>query len=378
MKYVTPADHADTRREVHPSQRQHHVTPVSSPLYVITAVTNPHRYYTRYKLYQAFEKMVQDAGAVLYTVEVALRDRHHEITQPDNPQHIQLRSPEIMWFKENAQTIALSHLLRDHADAEYIAFVDADIHFTRPDWVVETIHQLQIYRVVQMWSVSIDLAPDSEHNATAYQQPIAQCQSLMYSYMKDRAILNPINRKLARQGNGEGNPSATGRGPGIFQNTKPDLYAGVARAPGLLHTGYAWAWRRSALADVGGLGDIGILGSGDRHMAYALLGEVGRSMHPALHESYKHYWFEWQRRAEEHIKRKVGIVPGTLLHYWHGSKQFRRYQDRWKILIENNFDWRTDLKKDVQGLWSLTERNWQLRDDLIGYFQVRNEDDSTI
>lgn len=378
MKYTTPTTQEQNARQVHPAHRQDHVRPVNAQLFVITAITNPHRYRSRYTLYRAFEKMVEEAGAILYTVEVALRDRHHEITSPTNPHHIQLRSPEIIWHKENAQNIALRHVMRDHPEAEYFAFVDADVQFTRTDWVTETIHQLQIYRVVQMWSVSIDLGPDSEHNATAFQQPIAQCQSLIYSYQQDRRILHPIDRKAMQAGNGAGNAQKTGRGKGIFVDPKKDCYEAPAPKPGLLHTGYAWAWRRAALVDVGGLGDIGVLGSGDRHMAYALLGEVDRSMHAKLHDTYKAYWRQWQQRAEESIRRKVGVVPGTLLHHWHGSKQRRRYQDRWKILIDNNFDWTRDVKKDIQGLWMLQENKWQFRDDLIDYFSQRNEDENTI
>ena len=61
------------------------------------------------------------------------------------------------------------------------------MQFARPDWVQETLHQLQIYKVVQMWSHSIDYGP--EH------QPIAQCGSLFASYLKDRRVLQPIVRK---------------------------------------------------------------------------------------------------------------------------------------------------------------------------------------
>ena len=375
MKYQTPAQQRENRITVHPSQRQSHVTPVNAKLYVVTFISNSHRFAVRYRLYQAFEKMVSDAGAILITVELALRDRHHEITNPENPHHLQLRSPDIMWHKENGLNLGMEHAIKLYPDAEYFGFMDADIFFTRTDWAVETIHQLQIYRWLQMWSHSIDLAPDSEHNITAYQQPIAQCQSLIYSYMQDRDILKPIDRKAAKNGNGAGNPAATGRGPGIFRLS--DAY--VTPSPrGMLHTGYAWAARRSALSDVGGLGDIGILGSGDRHMGYALIGEVARSIDPRLEQSYKDYWLRWQHRADRFVQRKVGVVPGTILHYWHGSKQHRRYQDRWKILIENKFDYLDDLKRDPQGLWALTDEKWQLRDDLINYFRVRNEDEITL
>jgi hypothetical protein len=109
-------------------------------------------------------------------------------------------------------------------------------------------------------------------------------------------------------------------------------------------------------------------------MAYALLGQVGKSFPVGIGKSYLNYWNRWQDRAERHIQRKVGVVNGTVNHYWHGSKQHRRYQDRWKILVGDAYDPDLDLKYDVQGVLQLTERNIKLRDDIIHYFSVRNED----
>jgi len=93
MMYITPQQQQESQRDVHASHRQHHVTPITQNLYVITVVANPMRYYARYKLYQTFSKMVEEAGGILYTVELALRDRHFEVTDHANPRHIQLRSP---------------------------------------------------------------------------------------------------------------------------------------------------------------------------------------------------------------------------------------------------------------------------------------------
>lgn len=344
MKYTTPQQQYDSQRDVHPSQRQHHVTPITSNLYVVTVITNPMRYYVRYKLYQIFAKMVEEAGGILYTVELALRDRHFEVTSHDNPRHIQLRSPDVLWHKENLINIGMSRLPHD---AEYVAWIDADVQFARPDWVQETLHQLQIYKVVQMWTHNVDYGP--EH------QPIAQCGSLFASYLKNKQVLQPIVRNPNAQ-------NGNGANPGAYP------------FKGLMHTGYAWAARRSAISDLGGLGDIGILGSGDRHMAYALLGQVGKSFPVGISQSYVNYWNRWQERAEHYIQRKVGVVSGAINHYWHGSKQHRRYQDRWKILVGDGFDPERDLKYDFQGVLQLTERNIRLRDDVIQYFNVRNED----
>lgn len=100
MKYIRPQKQLEKKlkgnfppKRDFAGKKQHHISPITDPLYVVTTISNPNRYYTRYKLYQAFEDMVEDAGGILYTIELALRDRHFEVTKPDNPRHIQLRSP---------------------------------------------------------------------------------------------------------------------------------------------------------------------------------------------------------------------------------------------------------------------------------------------
>ena len=83
---------------------------------------------------------------------------------------------------------------------------------------------------------------------------------------------------------------------------------------------------------------------------------------------------EWQARAEHHIRRNVGYVEGVLLHHWHGRRADRAYQDRGQILTGAAFDPERDLKRDWQGLWSLTDRSPALRDAIRAYMRARNED----
>ncbi len=118
MKYIHPIEQMGGARDVHPSLKQHHITPINADLHVLTVVTNPPRFYSRYKLYQAFEKHVLDSGGIPWTIELAFRDRHFEVTDPNNPNHIQLRSPAQLWHKENLLNILLRRL---PANFEYVA-----------------------------------------------------------------------------------------------------------------------------------------------------------------------------------------------------------------------------------------------------------------
>jgi hypothetical protein len=82
----------------------------------------------------------------------------------------------------------------------------------------------------------------------------------------------------------------------------------------------------------------------------------------------------WQHRAETYLKRNIGYVPGTILHHWHGKGRDRKYNERWKALVDHKFDPIMDLKRDWQGLYQLNPLKWGLRDAIRQYARDRNED----
>ena len=312
-------------------------------LYVITPIFNPVRFRSRWKLYKDFEKMCEEAGAILYTIEAAFGERDHAVTESHNPQHIQVRTSHELWLKENLINVAATRL---PPEAEYIAWVDADVTFARDDWADETIHQLQHYAAVQMWSQYQDLTPDHELIGTT--------RSFMECYMN-------------------GGPQAVnGRGAlsSGYSRTKRRGYPG---APGL-----AWACRRDEWEALGGLIDICILGAGDWYMAHSLVGKLDDVMRKEYHPRYVARMKEWEARAERHIRRNVGVVKGLALHHWHGPKVQRKYGTRDEILIGADYNPDIDLKRDLQGVYQLSDqhehRSIKLRDGLRKYFRERNED----
>jgi hypothetical protein len=315
------------------------------PLYVVTPVFNSCRFRTRWKLYEDFAKMCAEAGAALYTIEVAFGDRDFVVTQADNPCHIQLRTFHEIWLKEQTINLAVQRLPRDW---KKVAWVDADVIFARQDWANETLHMLEHYPIVQMWSQLHDL--DQNH------QLVGTNRSFGDVWVSGD---NPLNNSDA---------------PKI--EPYPYKYkAGYPGAPGL-----AWAMRREAWDQLGGLIDYCILGAGDWYMAHGVVGMVDRliprSMHPTLARRLR----DWEGRAKEArwqeraVCGNLGVVKGVALHYWHGAKTFRRYQTREQILYRANFDPDYDLKPDWQGLYQLTNRCPQLRRDVQKYFAERNED----
>jgi hypothetical protein len=105
-----------------------------------------------------------------------------------------------------------------------------------------------------------------------------------------------------------------------------------------------------------------------------MIGQVDYSIHGKVHENYKKIARAWQEKAKKVINGDIGFVEGTIAHFWHGSKKNRKYQERWQILIDNDFDPEVDIVKDANGLWKLAGNKPKLRDDLRKYFSQRNED----
>lgn len=310
--------------------------------YVITVISNPIRYKSRYNLYQKFRQHVLDLGGKLITVELAFGNRGFQITDRDNPFHVQLRTDQELWHKENAINVGINYLSQLDPDWQYVAWIDADIHFSRNDIFLETIQQLQHYEIVQMFSHAIDLNPNEE--------PIATHNGFMWSYLQ--------NDRYPPQGPGQG---------GYYNQSK-----------GFWHPGYAWAAKRRAL-DKLPLLEHAAMGAGDHHMALSLIGCAEKSLPGGISKGYRHAVMNWQHVALSEYRKNVGYVPGTLMHSWHGRKADRKYKERWDILTKNNFDPYTDLVKDSQGLHKLNmnygERSIRIRDDFRAYFRQRSEDD---
>ena len=134
----------------------HRLDKVQEKLYVITPIFNPQRFRSRWKLYKEFEKYVLSYNeAHLVTIECTFGDREAVIIEDQGCNHtvIYVYTKHEIWLKENLINRAIQALPKD---AQYVAWVDADVRFARPDWVGETIQKLQHYDVIQMFSKAVN------------------------------------------------------------------------------------------------------------------------------------------------------------------------------------------------------------------------------
>jgi len=329
---------------------------VHEPLYAIVPYFNPWRWKAREKHTLRSIKHFHDSGAVVVLVEAAYNRRDFAfadcgldgafascgIHERDfRHKYVGLRTKDELWLKENLINVGVERLPYDWQN---VAWLDSDVHFVRPNWVGETIHKLQHYSFLQMFSHARDLGPNYEMLDAAY--PHSNGLSWMAAFLK-----NSI-------------PPATPQG----------YYGGV----GAVWPGLAWACTRQAWDSVGGLIDFAIWGGADWHMAHALIEQSDSMMRNDLHPNYKALVTGWAERCKRHIRRNVGMVEGSIIHNWHGRKTERGYNAKHALLAKFGFDPLAHLKRDYQGLWQLhddgTEAFVQLRDTLRSIAKERNED----
>lgn len=315
----------------HLSRSIHYTRPFGE-LHIVVPVFNPMRFLSRYTLFKEFVKHAEASGAIVWLIEAAYGDRPFEMTESDNPHHIQIRTDHELWHKEAMINVAIQRL---PIKWEYAAWIDGDVTFLNSNWVQETIHQLQHHCLVQMFHTAIDL---------------------------DASGI-PINTFV-------GFPASIADGFKIDEAGEYPYYYGVK---GKLHPGYAWAIRREAWNTIGGLLDINIVGGGDHQMAFGLYGAIEKAIPFVSTSGYKNVLLAWQKGAAL-LNRNIGFVPGTIAHSWHGRKVDRGYFDRWQILASNQFDPVSDLRRDWQNLWMLAGDKPDLRNDLMAYARSRQED----
>ena len=94
---------------------------------------------------------------------------------------------------------------------------------------------------------------------------------------------------------------------------------------------------------LGGLIDFAILGGADNHVAHALIGNAKASLPGSPGSRYAEHILRWEERAERHIRRNIGVVPGLIqpLLAWASPAILQR--KRWSILLGDDPGCRTSI-----------------------------------
>ena len=313
------------RRRPAPTPRPARLT---GKLAVCTCYFNPQRYQTRPANFARFRDAAIHQGADLWAIE-AETGEPWEVEEVPGLHVVRLAMDSVLWQKER-----LLNILFDQLPAEYdrVAWVDGDILFDNPDWVGQTAAELEQYPVIQPLADSLWL---NRHGTPEPCRP------------------NQLTR----------------------QSIAYRLHLGQEVHLGKGHPGFAWAARRDALREIGGLYDRHVLGSGD---SIASIGFCGPFTHPYLDRfagKFRDVMKAWCARARQVVGGSVGYVPGTIRHLWHGERANRRYDDRIHRLALAGFNPDEHLELGPSGLWQWTDAApTELRKLVEDYFDVRRED----
>ena len=139
------------------------------------------------------------------------------------------------------------------------------------------------------------------------------------------------------------------------------------------HPGFAWACTRKAYEQIGGLLDEGILGSGDNIMCHSFIKQAPERLKKGMTTEYMDFVRTKQTKFEG---LKLGYIPGSIRHYFHGKKENRNYYGREDILIRHKYDPKIFITRDAKGLIIPTkECPPEFLKDIMDYFEDRNEDE---
>lgn len=384
-------------------------------LHVCSVYSNPFRYQNRLRSANNFiQHMRESANVRLHMVEVAFGDRPFELTSPDNPDDVQLRTKDVLWIKENAHNIGVARFPDGWKNG---ACIDCDFRFTRHDWALETVHQLQHYKWVQPYSSysfmsrqhhpvrirpSFTFAFHNYHDGDPQRHiamrtgskpaPAKDPQQMPLEFAQGRPKPHPVHPhhhpepipprpKPPRPGPPHPKPYAVDNLvdapiPQTKETTKPTSTTQLIGAPG-----GAWAFTNESFNAVGGMPDFCVLGAGDWYMAFGFLGYNDPDTQRELKsqpQPYSQAIYRWQQRASRAIQAKIGYVNCMAVHEWHGDASNRQYGTRWEILAKHQFDPNLDLVRDSQGLWRWAGNKPQLEADVMKYFLARDEDSSEL
>lgn len=305
-----------------------------SRVHVITSYFNPVRYKSRKKNHIKWLNYWKRSGIEPWVVEVALGNRHFEVTESDNSKHLQLRSLNEIWHKEAALNEMVKRLPRNW---EIVVVSDNDVVSLQKGkkWLKDIWNAHQSYEIVQPFQNALDMGP---HGQTLHRH-----EGFVYSHLSEKPF---------------------------------------SRAYGSWHPGYIWSYTKKSWNSMGGLIDFAIVGAGDDHMAKSLIRRGKDSLPTGLHEDYVKLVLDWEAQAHE-TKLDLGYIPHTIKHYFGGPKVARKYWSRWDILrkLDNGdkaFSPIEDLKRDYQGLWQINDSSLLRRDLIRKYFRTRREDSCDI
>ena len=306
----------------------------SENFWAITCYFNPVNYRSRIENYHLFRRSLR---VPLVTVELSF-DSSFQLGRKDADVLVQIHGGDVMWQKERLLNMALKWI-PDTCDK--IAWLDCDVVFGSEDWMGRASRALDKFPLVHLFQERHDLP----QNVGLHQLRLWNVPPTCWSALHEMAT-------------GEATPEDVLLGGSPPHSTR----------------GLAWASRREVLEEHG-FYDACILGSGDRAMLSAAFGKFDCGMGALLMNApRKDHYLAWARPYFATVAGRVGYIPGSIFHLWHGNLEDRQYKQRHRGLEAFDFDPFTDIALDHNGCWRWSSDKRELHAFVKRYFGSRNED----
>jgi hypothetical protein len=303
-----------------------------SDLWAITCYFNPMGYERRQSNYRLFRRHL---GVPLITVEWAWsRGAGFQLGPSDADVLIQVMSPDLMFQKERLLNLAMQAL---PSSCRYVAQLDCDVVFSNADWPRATIDLLNEYPFLHLLGTAYDLGPNDQPDPLAATRSLPALKSIVRS---------PCPQEL------------------LLENLRLKGYS----------NGFAWA-ARVELWRAHGFYDACIVGGGARAITLAVYGLFEAAVeHMHMNERWAQHYKAWAEPFHRTVQGRIGSVPCTVYHLWHGDLLNRRYVERHRGLRQYNFDPTADLTMDAEGCWRWASQKREMHRYVHDYFKSRRED----
>lgn len=286
-------------------------------LAVITCFFTPQPHERRWRNFEVFRTQFR---RTLHIAELAYDQRPWLIRAGPNVQQFRGSARHVMWQKERLLNALIDRL---PVHITHVAWVDADLLFLDRQWPARALEQMKRFPVVQLFDTVVHLDPQGA--------PVSHNQGLVASAAK--------------------------HGPAAYAERK-----GAA--------GFGWAARREILTQLPLL-DAMILGGADTYMAGGFAGmrppEVLAQLAPGMLRAVS----RWADSAQVLTGGRVGHVPGTIGHLYHGSLKTRGYLQRYELLRKAAFDPAADIAVDESGLQTWRTPKARFHAEVAAYFARR-------
>ena len=108
-------------------------------------------------------------------------------------------------------------------------------------------------------------------------------------------------------------------------------------------------------------------------MSFSFVGKGLNSLNEDTTDEYKESVTLFEQKAK---LLRLGYVPGTIRHHFHGSKKNRKYMERWQILVKHAYKPSEHVTYNADGLLVPTAICPPgILADIQTYFAERNEDE---